>query len=339
MEQKNFQFSGQGGEYFRIWIVNLCLSILTLGIYSAWAKVRRMQYFYRNTSVAGGSFDYHGDPKAILKGRVIAAAMFGLYSVAGNVSPAMGIAAFVLLLAVMPWLVVRSFKFRLHNSSYRGLRFSFRGTTKDGYINFLAWPLLSYVTLLLLWPLAYHRIRRFIANNSFFGTQGFEFHASAGAFYKPYLVVFGSFILIVAIAASSGVILAQASFFNPEKTAILIGGFVLLAYLGMVLFIAPYLISRLQNIVWNATSLGPVVMKSEARARDLFEIWLTNFLLIILTLGLYKPFADIRMARYRVESMSLLAAGDFETFIGEQQQSVRATGEEMADMFDLDIAL
>ncbi|MEM9624119.1 MAG: DUF898 family protein, partial [Pseudomonadota bacterium] len=33
-------FTGDGTEYFRIWIVNLTLTLLTLGIYSAWAKVR-----------------------------------------------------------------------------------------------------------------------------------------------------------------------------------------------------------------------------------------------------------------------------------------------------------
>ncbi len=34
------EFHGSGGEYFRIWIVNLCLTIVTFGIYTAWAKVR-----------------------------------------------------------------------------------------------------------------------------------------------------------------------------------------------------------------------------------------------------------------------------------------------------------
>ncbi|MGA3159250.1 MAG: DUF898 family protein, partial [Steroidobacteraceae bacterium] len=47
------EFRGEGGEYFRIWIVNLLLTLLTLGIYSAWAKVRKQRYLYSNTSVAG----------------------------------------------------------------------------------------------------------------------------------------------------------------------------------------------------------------------------------------------------------------------------------------------
>src|SRR5262245_54813734 len=69
---ERFSFTGSGGEYFRIWIVNMLLSILTLGIYSAWAKVRRLRYFYGNTHLAGSAFEYHGRPIAILKGRLLA---------------------------------------------------------------------------------------------------------------------------------------------------------------------------------------------------------------------------------------------------------------------------
>src|SRR6187402_1366842 len=71
-----FEFRGDGGEYFRIWIVNLLLTIVTLGIYSAWAKVRRLRYFYGNTYLDGHSFEFHGRPLAILKGRLI---VFGAY--------------------------------------------------------------------------------------------------------------------------------------------------------------------------------------------------------------------------------------------------------------------
>jgi Zn-dependent protease with chaperone function len=50
---EQLRFTGKGSEYFGIWIVNLLLTILTLGFYSPWAKVRRMHYFYRNTQLAG----------------------------------------------------------------------------------------------------------------------------------------------------------------------------------------------------------------------------------------------------------------------------------------------
>ena len=73
-----FRFHGRAGEYFRIWIVNIMLSIVTLGIYSAWAKVRNKRYFYSNTELDGSSFEYLADPVAILKGRLIAVGIFAI---------------------------------------------------------------------------------------------------------------------------------------------------------------------------------------------------------------------------------------------------------------------
>ena len=67
-------FTGQGSEYFRIWVVNLLLTLVTLGVYSAWAKVRTARYFRNNTRLDGHVFDYHGNPAAILRGRIIALA-------------------------------------------------------------------------------------------------------------------------------------------------------------------------------------------------------------------------------------------------------------------------
>jgi uncharacterized membrane protein YjgN (DUF898 family) len=69
-------FEGKVSEYFGIWIVNLSLTLLTLGIYSAWAKVRRKKYFYNNTLIDNVGFDYHAKPTAILKGRIIAVLFF-----------------------------------------------------------------------------------------------------------------------------------------------------------------------------------------------------------------------------------------------------------------------
>ena len=57
-QHETFTFTGKGEEYFRIWIVNVCATLLTFGIYSAWAKVRRLQYFYRHTRIAGACCDH-----------------------------------------------------------------------------------------------------------------------------------------------------------------------------------------------------------------------------------------------------------------------------------------
>ena len=77
------EFTGSASEYFRIWIVNLLFTLATLGIYSAWAKVRKKRYFYGSTRFDGDSFDYFASPKAILKGRLVAFAALLLYAFAG----------------------------------------------------------------------------------------------------------------------------------------------------------------------------------------------------------------------------------------------------------------
>ena len=94
-------FEADGAEYFRIWITNIALTVVTLGIYSAWAKVRRQQYFYRTTRLDGSSFDYHGQPLAILKGRLVGFALFSTYSWAGYVSPIFAVFVAVCIAAIM----------------------------------------------------------------------------------------------------------------------------------------------------------------------------------------------------------------------------------------------
>src|SRR5215475_8770259 len=81
------EFTGSAGEYFRIWIVNLFFSLVTLGIYSAWAKVRKKKYFYGSTRFDGETFDYFGRPVVILKGRIVAVIAFVIYAFVGELYP------------------------------------------------------------------------------------------------------------------------------------------------------------------------------------------------------------------------------------------------------------
>ena len=67
---KPLHFGGSGFEYFKIWIVNILLIIITLGVYYPWAKVRNQRYFYANTTLEGRNFEYHATEKPPL-GRII----------------------------------------------------------------------------------------------------------------------------------------------------------------------------------------------------------------------------------------------------------------------------
>jgi uncharacterized membrane protein YjgN (DUF898 family) len=339
-----FRFTGSGGEYFRIWIVNMLLTVLTLGIYSAWAKVRRLQYFYQHTEVAGSRFDYHGSPLSILKGRLIALALLLAYQFSIDISVLAYFVTLAALLGLLPWLLRNSFRVRLRNSSYRNLRFSFRGGNQEAYKVFLAWPLLSFVTANLLAPVVHQRLKRYQHGQAWFGHTPFSFHATEGQFYRIYGLIFalalGAVVLIGGFAAS-GVIDFPSSFGgkpNPAQVAV-ISGLVVAVMLAFTLLLGPLFTAMIANLVWNGTRLGEHRFESRLHPVGLMWIGLGNFALVLLTLGLYMPWAMVRLARYRADHLSLLPARDVDGFLAEQTQDIGAIGEETAEMFDFDIGL
>lgn len=148
------KFHGKGGEYFAIWLVNALLTALTLGIYSAWATVRRRRYFYGNTELDGDRFDYHAQPLQILKGRLLVIGGIIVFYILLAITPLLGLLALLVLLALLPWIVIRSWRYNAIMSSYRGVRFNYVCRTGRAYWALLFCPLLLiiglYVGLIIL---------------------------------------------------------------------------------------------------------------------------------------------------------------------------------------------
>lgn len=336
-------FTGNAREYFGIWIVNLLLSIITLGIYSAWAKVRRKKYFYQHTFIDGVAFDYHASPIAILKGRMLAFAFFVLYSISVQISPMFsGLVTLVLLLA-MPWIIMRSLTFNARNSSYRGLRFDFNGKLKDAISCYIAWPLLMAFTLGLIYPLIAHRRNRFIMQGHRFGLSQVQSDFSVGDFYKVYLKAFAIFFVVVlAVGAIVFVSLSALdinfNFKNEQTGPSLIIWPLLAAYLFSISVAAGYLRSRVLNLIWKSSHIDHVGFDSILRARGLIWLYLSNLVAIIFSLGLLVPWAHVRTARYHADRLALIGVTDFDQFIGEKKAEVKAAGEEIGEMFDIDLA-
>jgi uncharacterized membrane protein YjgN (DUF898 family) len=340
-----FEFTGSGVEYFRIWIVNLALSIATLGIYSAWAKVRRTQYFYRHTHVAGARFQYLGRPGAILKGRIVAAILFGTYTAAGQLSPFYGLAAFGVLALVMPWLLARSFRFRLSNTSYRGIRFGFAGSTAGSYGVFLGLPLLTVLTLFVLGPFTHHRIKKYQIGQARFGQTSIAFLSRVSEFYIAYVAA--GFLTVVLIgfpvAVIAGIRVFVESNANPLDSSVSLWntmsvlGFIFAYAFGLIAAQA-LVTSRIQNEIWSNAWVGRHNFVSSIQTLPLFRILFSNLALTLITLGLYRPFAQIRLAKYLLGALSLVRAGSLDDLEAGEMEAHGAFGEEAAAFFDFDIA-
>lgn len=320
-------FNGRGFEYFKIWIVNIFLTIVTLGIYSAWAKVRNKQYFYGNTEIDGSSFNYTANPVAILKGRLIAVVFFLLYAVVNQVMPILGLVFFIILMAFLPWIVVRSLAFNARNSVYRNIPFNFTGEKADATKVFLLWPILIIFTIGLILPFIWYKQRYFIVNNSAYGTTSFSFHATAKDFYRIFFVAFGVLIL--------GVIISALIFVFIPSLMVLSGPLGIAIYL----FMFSYLAAALGNLNLNSTSLLDHGFNSQLQTKNIAWLYFTNTLAITLTLGLFIPWAQVRMASYRAQCIHLLIQGSLDEFIAAEQKNISALGEQVGEVFDMDISV
>jgi len=166
---QSIAFTGSGSEFFGIWIVNILLTAITLGIYAAWAKVRTQKYFYNNTLLMNSGFDYTADPATILKGYIIAAVIFiAVYGVM-FVFPPFAVVVAIAMILIAPWIIVKSLAFNAKHSVYRGIRFKFNEDFGGAFGTFVGWPLLSGITLGILGPMAVQRQHRFIVNNHSYG--------------------------------------------------------------------------------------------------------------------------------------------------------------------------
>lgn len=352
----SFQFTGTGFEYFKIWIVNLCLTVITLGIYSAWAKVRRNRYFYGNTQLAGDAFEYLANPISILKGRLIAVAFFIVWTFSQQISLAAYAVLTVLFLVLFPWVMVRALTFRARNTAFRNIRFTFKSTYGQAFLNFILLPVvLGIFTLGLIFPYLMYRQARWQINNSGFGTDQFGFEARVIDYYKVFgvillilfamigglvllLTIFGGVAALTMIAAGGDV---SGADMGPGGVAAMIVGAVLV-YIGMLVaygFMFAYAKARYTNIMFCGTQIDGHQLSSDLSPWGLLKVYVVNILGIIFTLGLFIPWAKVNIARYTADHVFLIPNGDLDRFVADQQSAVAATGEEMGEMFDMDIGL
>ena len=394
-DRVSLEFKGSGSEYFKIWIVNLFLSILTLGIYSAWAKVRRKRYLYGNTSIKGASFEYHASPITILKGRLIAVALLIVYSVLSELFPLVGFFLLILLFAFIPWIVWRSLRFNARMTSLRNVHFSFKGRLGKSYLFYLVIPFIfpllisslfsfgysvlvyeypienfynyfsdlinfpdyypteililtvgSVSMYLLMIPYVQKIKMSYYMNNSCFGQGKFSSNISASKFYLidilTFLVTAAVFlfpIMIFLLIYGFNAFFGYGSEFLDNVNSIVPVFFIFVAYVFMlssVFLSTAFFTAKLRNYVYSNTQLNDnISVNSNLNTWSLFWLYLSNFFLMIFTVGLAYPLTIIRKTKYMAETVSVKNVEAFSQFVSQQEQQQSALGEEIGEAFDV----
>ncbi|WP_168164822.1 YjgN family protein [Variovorax sp. PAMC 28711] len=346
------EFTASGSEYFRIWIVNLLLIVVTLGLYLPWAKVRKLKYFYSNTWVGGDALDFHGEPVKMLRGTLIAAAFLIAYSVGSNFSGWAALVAAAAFVGLWPALFRSAMRFRLANTSWRGLRFHFAGDLRGAYaamtpplalallpvaiagamagpavdgepgqLPIVAGGLIGIGMTVFFVGLPYFlwKLKHYQHDHYAIGGLQTKLSADVGVLYGLFIKLMGiGFLAVTALVAGVG--LAAFTGVIGRKSgsglgAVIILAMVVMAILGIfVLNVLPksYLQVRLQNLLWSTTGNDAMRFDSQLKLARYLPLQFKNYLLIFLTLGLYWPFAVVSTRRAQIEAMAIEARIDLD---------------------------
>ena len=145
------EFSGRGGEYFRVWIVNVLLTVVTLGFYTPLARRRTAQYFYGHTLVAGSPLEFTATQRKMVFGFLLLVALYGAFKLASDTGQDAVVGVMMLGgAALAPWFWGSAMRFRLNATRWRGVRLQFAASWGEVYR--AGWPVFA---IALVWFAAF----------------------------------------------------------------------------------------------------------------------------------------------------------------------------------------
>lgn len=302
-----FAFLGKGGELFGILAANWLKTVFTLGVYHFWAKTKKRHYMWSNTTFAGDHFSYHGTGKELFRGFLkilpiilgFIALITGIQIYGGAWGEAVASLTQIFVIAIIPLLMVKAWRYRLSRTAWRGIRFSFRGESKEATMIYLKGALLTALTLGLYWPYFQMQSEEFWRKNSYFGNLQGKFTGEAKE-------IFGKYVLAIFLT-------------------------VLTAGIYWIWFHA-----YLKRYYWSNTQFGDATFRFTATGGEWFVLNLVNFLLLIFTLGLGYSWVAVRNQKFFTEHLTLEGEFNLDSVIQEMQQS-DALGEEALDAFDVPV--
>jgi len=210
-------YAGKAGRLFGISLKTLCLTVLTLGIYRFWMKTRMRRYYWSSVQPGGAPLEYTGTGLEKLLGFLVAVVILAVYlglfnlgltfigiSYLGGDEIMSALALNLSFLAAIPLIYYARYRARryiLSRTTWRGLRFGADQAAWRYMFVALGHTILSIVTLGILIPRQTFYMEKFVTDRTWYGNLQFEQHGKWTMLMRPWLLVVGVFIVIVAIGA------------------------------------------------------------------------------------------------------------------------------------------
>jgi uncharacterized membrane protein YjgN (DUF898 family) len=306
-ETRRLSFHGAGGTLFGIYLLNTFLAIFTLGIYSFWGKTKVRSYLWSQTELERDCFVYHGTGKELMSGFSRAMLVFGIPLTILNLLPnflepkemlkiGSQVLTYIIVMIFVPVAMVGARRYRISRTSWRGIRFSFRGKIGDFMKIFLGGGFLTALSLGFYYPFFAVRRQAFMMRNSYFGNRRFEFDGNGRDLFKPYLLA-----LLLTLPT-----------------------------LGLSWF---WFLAKKQRYFWGHTHLDAIHFQSTVTGGRLLALHSTNLLLLVFTLGVAWSWVMVRKIRFAFTYLTLEGMMD-PAMIRQEAQAASATGDVLAGLMD-----
>lgn len=297
------RYRGESATLMAIHVVNLLLTMLTAGFYYFWGKARLQSYIYGQLEFAGARFAYLGTGKEFFRGwrkviGFVVAILVVQFLVELNDKTELQLWGLVyfyaILLVISPLAIVGIRRFRMSRTAWRGIRFSFRGNTRDFMKVFMPGAILTALTCGLYYPYFAVKTKTYLVEHTYIGRDPFRYDGRGGDLFGPCV---------------KGLLLAPPSFG--------------LAWLGFH--------ARKVNYDWAHTTFRGARFQSNLDGAGLFGLWFSNAVLLLLTLGLAWPWAQVRSLEYQLQHLTLVGEVDWDAITLDGQDG-DATGEQLGEL-------
>lgn len=305
----NLDFKGKGGDFFGIVIINWLLTIVTLGIYYPWAKAKTLQFIFGQTTLNEDSFAFHGTGKEMFKGFIKAIGLFFCLALIMGVlfylqMPILGGVFFYLgIIAILPVAIHGSYRYRMSRTSWRGIRFGYRGDRKEFTLLFFKWIFLTIITFGIYGSWLKINLRNYVLSNVRFGDAELNYDGDGRDYF--FLNFKGYFLSVITL----GIYMFwwQKDIFN-------------------------YYIDNLSLYKDDKK----ITFTSTATGGDFVGLVVINLLIIIFTLGFGYAWVVTRTIKFIFDHIKLEGNIDLDTLQQTEANFKDATGDDISDFLDID---
>lgn len=349
-------FMGRGDAFFGIFITNVFLSLITVGLYWPWAKAARLRFLWQETEFGGSRFTFHGTGRELFVGMIKALVIFGVIYLAQIVlntttTTVLRFTAGVVVLAgfflVPPLAIYGALRYRLSRTSWRGIHAGYRGTLGALLRIQLKGILLSGLTLGIYLPWFWAERYREIMSNIRLGSVRFHFRGTGRDLFKIYL----PYLIVVAVMVVMGIVAGIAVFASLHGggsggAAALVGLIVLIYLVIFACYIAlavlyfrtatlsqRYIVNHLE--IEHQGMFYP--MRSTVNVWKVVEVKLVNWLLMAVTLGLAWPYVTIRNLKLWMDTTEIDGTLDPDGIVQTEEDFRDASGDDMVTLFDIEV--